>query len=200
MKKQVLTLTICLALTASSALANSTAKTTMKLTTQQANKAAEPKSEITGDCPCKASPTAECPLTKEQFKQKIEERMAKRREALYCKLGLTPEQKTKAVAMDTKNRTEAKALVDKIQEERIKLMDLKSKKACPVCIVEQKLKLRTAKKALHKHFATSEKSFEAILTKDQLTKFNAIREEHKARFKNHGKCKGNYPCHKHPLQ
>lgn len=192
MKKQVLTLTICLVMTASSTLAASTVSTTKQV------------APVPAGCPCKLGQPCDEKMTKEQFKQKMEEKMAKRREALYCKLGLTPEQKAKAVSMDTKNRTEAKALIDKIQEEKAKLIDLKSKNACPVKVLEQKQKLKSAHKALRKHFAASEKNFETILTKDQLAKFNVIKEERKANFKKHCKGKGHYkckkgcPCHKHP--
>jgi len=186
MEKRILTLTICLALTASSAFASSTVTSTMKLTTNQAESA---------PCPCSVTPTAEVPLTKEQFMQKMEEKMAKHREALYCKLGLSVEQKTKAEELDAKNKADARPLMDKVQEERAKLTDLKAKKACSVKIMEQKQKLRDAKKALHKHFMASKKSFETILTKEQLTKFKTIKAENRTKMKKHCKCKGH--CHHH---
>lgn len=197
MKKQVLTLAICLAMTASAAMAANSASSTMTATTKQT-------APVTTGCPCAANMPAEKQMSKEQFHQKMEEKMTKHREALYAKLGLTPEQKAKAIAMDKKNRTEAKGLFDKAKEEKTKLTELKEKKACPVEILEQKQKLKTARKALRKHFAESEKSFEAILTKDQLAKFEAIKAERKAEFKKHCKCKGHCkckkgcPCHKHP--
>lgn len=184
MKKRILTLTICMILTASSAFANSnTTAPAMKLTTQQADKA-------TPNCQCNAS--GNTLPTQEQMRQNFEEKMTKHREALYSKLCLTSEQKAKAIELDKKARTEAKPLIDKVQEERTKLNDLKTKNACPVAILEQKQKLKDARKALRKHFKDSEKSFEAILTKEQLVKFKAIKEERKAKFKKH--CK----CHKHP--
>lgn len=191
MKKQILTLTLSLALTASSAFA-STAKTTLKVAPQQ-TKAVAPKAETTPSCPCETSA-----LTKEQFKQKPEERMTKRREALYAKLGLSQDQKAKALDLDKKNREEAKPLMEKLHEEKAKLNDMKSQKCCPVKLIEQKQKVKEAKKALRKHFMASEKNFEALLTGEQLTKFKAIKEERKANFKKHCKCKGNCPCHKHP--
>lgn len=197
MRKQVLTLTICLAMTASVAMAASTAPATMTTTMK-------PAAPSVSGCPCSEAAPSVAPMTKEQFRKKMEERMAKHREALYCKLGLTPEQKAKAIEMDKKNKTEAKTLFDNIQGERTKLTDLESKQASSVAILEQKQKLRAAKKALHKHFVASEKSFEAILTKDQLAKFNAMKKERKAEFKKHCKCKGHCkckkgcPCHKHP--
>ncbi len=191
MKKQILTLTMCLALTATSALANATAKATVKATAPQAAKTVAPKTPC--GCPCEATAP-----TKEQFKQKFEERMAKRREALYTKLGLSPDQKTKAVELDKKNRAEARPLMEKLHEEKAKLNNMQSQKCCPVKLIEQKQKIKTARKALRKHFITSEKSFEALLTNEQLAKFKAIKEERKAKFKKNCKCKKNCGCKKHP--
>lgn len=180
MKKQILTLTVCLTLAASSAFASCPVKQI------------EPAIK---DCPCIVDKSVATKLTPEQMKQKFEERMAKHREALYCKLGLTPEQKTKAQELDKKNRAEAKPLMEKVHQERIKLRELKEKKACPVEIYKQKEQVRAAKKALHKHFADSEKCFESILTKEQLTKFKTIRAEDRAKMKKHYKCKGHCPNH-----
>lgn len=194
MKKQILTLTMCLALTATSALANSTAKATMKVTAPQAAKPVAPKTEETPcGCPCEATAP-----TKEQFKQKFEERMAKRREALYTRLGLSQDQKTKAIELDKKNRTEAKPLMEKLHEEKAKLNDMESKKCCPVMLMEQKQKVKAARKALRKHFMASEKNFEALLTNEQVAKFKVIKEERKAKFKKNCKCKGHCGCKKTP--
>lgn len=194
--KRILTFAVCMAMSAPLALANTTATSTMKLTTQQSAKEVAPKAGAAVPCPCQSN-ASETQLSKEQLRQKFEEKMTKRRDALYCKLGLTPEQKAKAVELDTKNRTEAKPFFDKIQEERTKLMELKAKNACPVELIEQKQKLRAAKKELRKHFMASEKNFEALLTKEQLTKLQAIRAENKAKFKKHCKCKG-HGHHKQP--
>lgn len=193
MKKQILTLTMCLALTATSALANSTAKATVKATAPQVKTVAPKAEDTSSNCPCEATAP-----TKEQFKQKFEERMTKRREALYAKLGLSQDQKTKAVELDKKNRTEARPLMEKLHEEKAKLNDMQSKKCCPVKLIEQKQKVKEARKALRKHFIASEKNFEALLTSEQLTKFKAIKEERKAKFKKNCKCKGHCGCKKHP--
>lgn len=194
MKKQILTLTICLALTASSALANSTAKATIKTTTPQVVKTIAPKAEeAPRSCPCEATAP-----TKEQFKQKFEERMTKRREALYAKLGLSQDQKTKALELDKKNRAEARPLMEKLHEEKAKLNDMQTQKCCPVKLIEQKQKVKEARKALRKHFIASEKNFEAILTNEQLAKFKIIKEERKAKFKKNCKCKGRCGCKKSP--
>lgn len=185
MKKQVITLTIGLALAASSAFAGCPVKTT---------EAAKPE---TNGCPYTASTPTGNKLTKEQMRQKFEEKMAKHREALYCKLGLTQEQKTKAEELDKKNRDEAKPLMEKVHQEKMKLRTLKENKAGSMDIYKQKENLRAAKKALHKHFEASQKSFEAILTKEQLTKFKAIREEDRAKMKEHCKCKDHFKHHHH---
>ena len=194
MKKQILTLTMCLALTASSAFANSTVKSTVKATSPQAvNTVVQKAEEAPCGCPCEATAP-----TKEQFKQKFEERMTKRREALYAKLGLSQDQKAKAVELDKKNRAEARPLMEKLHEEKAKLNDMQSKKCCPVKLMEQKQKVKNARKDLRKHFITSEKNFEALLTSEQLTKFKVIKEERKAKFKKNCKCKGPCGCKKYP--
>lgn len=194
MKKQILTLTMCLALTASAAFANNTAKATIKATVPQAVKTVATKAEKAPCvCPCEATAP-----TKEQFKQKFEERMTKRREALYAKLGLSQDQKAKAVELDKKNRAEARPLMEKLHEEKAKLNDMQTQKCCPVKLIEQKQKVKEARKALRKHFIASEKNFEALLTNEQLTKLKAIKEERKAKFKKDCKCKGHCGCKKCP--
>lgn len=191
MKKQILTLAMCLALTASSAFANGTAKAPVKATAPQAAKTVAPEAPC--GCPCEATAP-----TKEQFKQKFEERMTKRRDALYTKLGLSQDQKTKAVELDKTNRAEARPLMEKLHEAKAKLNDMQSKKCCPVKLIEQKQKVKNARKALRKHFIASEKSFEALLTSEQLAKFKVIKEERKAKFKKNCKCKGPCGCKKYP--
>lgn len=197
MKKQVLTLTICLALTATSALASGPAKINqsqipnpnpfpqVKKVTQNPTKLDPPAKEapcvkpgITSNAPC---------LTQEQAKKKFEEKMTKNREDLYCKLGLTPEQKAKAEALDKANRETAKPLMGKLRQERIKLRELKEKKAAPVEIHKQKQQVKLAKKALKDHFEASQKNFEAILTDCQLAKLKTLREERKSEMKKHRK-------------
>lgn len=184
MKKQIIAIAVCLSLTASSAFASCPCQ---KEVIKQAPQ----------NCP-KVSQPAEKTLTKEQQKKFFEEKMTKRRDALYCKLALTPEQKNKAEELDAKNKVEAIVLIDKVKQERAKLDDLKAKKACPILICKQKQQLKSAKHALRKHFKASQKSFDSILTKEQLVKLQAIRAEKRAEFKKHCKCKGKCHCHKHP--
>lgn len=194
MKKQIFTLTLCLALTASSALASGPAKP-QNITPQPPTNDPPKSVPCAKNCPCLDEATAP---TKEQFKQKFEERMAKRRDALYAKLGLTQDQKAKAVELDKKNRAEARPLMEKLHEEKTKLNDMQTQKCCPVKLIEQKQKVKEARKALRKHFIASEKNFEAILTSEQLAKFKLIKDERKAKFKKNCKCKGHCSCKKHP--
>lgn len=210
MKKQVLILTICLALTAISALASDMPYPSpfpnpipqVKKVTQSSTKADPPAKEA--PCTKQVPANNEACLSSEHAKMKFEEKRTKDRDDLYCKLSLTPEQKAKAEALDKTNRETAKPLMSKLRQERAKLHELKAKKAGMVEISKQKMQVKLAKKALKEHFEASQKSFESILTECQLTKFKAIKEERKAEMKKHGKhhhgCKHNFckpgcPCH-----
>lgn len=179
MKKQLMTLAVCLALTTTSALASSP-----KTATKETKPTTPPMT-------CQAKKTPEVtPCPKEIAKQKFEERMAKDREELYCKLGLSAEQKTKAEAIHQEDKKSVEPLFAKLHAEKTKLHELKAKKACIAKIEKQKLKVKEAKHAIKAHMEKSRKEFEALLDKDQLVKFNAIREEQKEQRE---KCK----CHHH---
>lgn len=184
MKKQVLTLAICFALSASTAFAASTmpakVTATVKAPVKEVVKPAEPQ---------------QCTLTPEQAaKKRFEEKMAKDREDLYCKLNLTEDQKAKAKAMDKKNMEEAKPLFEKVQAERIKYFELKAKKACPIEISKQRMELKAAKRAVRAHFKTARKNFEAILTEEQKAKLEVIKKERRAEMQKFKNC---CPCHKY---
>jgi Spy/CpxP family protein refolding chaperone len=189
MKKQILTLTMCLALTATSALAKGTSTVT--------------KAPIKPVCSTCAKSTAaattapEAKLTPEQMKQKFEEKMAKDREDFYCKLGLSAQQKAKAEALDKKNRESAKPLFEKFHQEKVKLHELKENKANVIAIDEQKLKVKAARKALRAHMMASKKDFEAILTKDQLAKLEAMKPVCPKCHKNKCHCHGEHKGHEH---
>lgn len=190
MKKQILALTICITLANTSVLASS-------LVSQNTSEAI--KSNIqskASTCVKSAEPAS---LTPEQMKQKFEEKMQKNRADLYSKLGLTTEQKTKAEELDKKNRAEAKSLICKVREEKSKLNSLEARKANSIELYLQKQRLKAAKKDLHKHFASSERSFESLLTKDQLAKLNSIKEERRAKMAKYRKnCFKNHPRHQCP--
>ena len=193
MKKQILTLTMCLALTATSALA---------ATTDRINKTAPVKmvAKLEAKTPAVAENACDkVVLTPEQQARKqFEAKMVKERELFHQALNLTDEQKKKADAIDEKARIEAEPLLCKLREERTKLKDLKAKKATQEEIVKQELALKTARKALKQHFKASRKEFEAILTKDQLAKLKILKEQRKTEMKKfrkeHGIKKGHKPC------
>lgn len=170
MKKQILTLSMCLALTATAALATGTTKvSTSPVKTVAAT------TTITPEKPCIAPQK----LSKQQF----EDKMAQHREKLYSDLGLSEAQKTKAEALDKKNKEGIKPLFDKVRTEKMKYNDLKTKKASEAELIKQKAEVKKAKKEVKKYMEKSRKDFEAILTKEQKAKFKAIREERKAKMK-----------------
>lgn len=192
MKKQILALTICIALANTSAYANSLVKQ---------NSSGSIKSDTQSRESTCVKPAESTALTQEQMKQKFEEKMQKGRVDLYLKLGLTTEQKAKAEELDKKNRAESKSLITKIHEEKSKLYSLEARKTNSFELYLQKQRLKAAKKALHKHLDSSEKSFEALLTKDQLAKLNSIKEERRAKMaKYHKYCCKNHQRHQCPCK
>lgn len=138
MKKQILTLAMCLAVSATAVSAES-AKS-VKPTNQ--------KSEVAMEKPVEPQKFK----SEEEAKKFFECKMAQRREAFYKELGLTPEQKAKADALDAKTKADAQALHKKFKEERKKLME------------------------------SSKKSFEDILTKEQKAKLKEIDKETKEKM------------------
>ena len=220
MKKQILTLTMCLALTATSALAAQTAPaakapvkapvaaaapaTTVKAPVAAVKKAPAKKAVATKKCKKCAKKAVKNPvkkvankqavpeqvtLTPEQIaKQQFEAKMAQERDTFYNKLGLSAEQKTKAEALDKANRESAAPLFDAVRAEKAKLHQMKAQKACFFAICKQEKAVKAAKKALRAHMDASKKQFEALLTKDQLAKFEAMKL---------CKCAGPCKCHRH---
>lgn len=192
MKKQILTLTMCLALTATSALANGTKAVTAPVKTPIANAA---KTQV--KAPVKTAPAAKAinkvtpaatpqavvkpsdksqVMTPEEAKKHFEEKKAQERALMYEALKLTEAQKAKAEALDAKTREDAGKYLRKVQTESKKLRDLKAKHASVFAIYKQKWALKSAKADAKKYFAKSKKSFEAILTDEQKVKFNAMHE------------------------
>jgi len=184
MKKQFLTLTICLALTATSALA-------IGINPLKQSK------ELKDNTPTVVKPQVEQPqaqnffkpgnqpniISKEEAKKRFEERKAKERELLYSAINLSIEQKAKAEELDAKTRAEAGKYLKKVHTETKKLRELKTKKASFLAIYKQKLALSAAKKEAHKYFEASRKDFEAILTKEQLAKLKSIEAAKKEEMK-----------------
>lgn len=196
MKKQILTLTMCLALTATSALAEGT-KTVAQKAVPQA------KSAVTSTKTVAPATTATTPQTqvdtskaaaKEEAKKRFEEKKAQERQLMYTALGLSPEQKVKAEALDVKVRYGAGPLIRKLQVEARKLGSLRAKKASTISIWKQEIILNKAKKDVEKYFKESKKSFNAILTPTQRKQFKTIDDERKAEMK---KFRAEHPGHKY---
>lgn len=159
MKKQILTLTLCLALTATSALAATTTPVAKAPVKPATCACAKPVAKAAVKVVKPAAPAEvkapEVVLTPEQLaKKNTEEKLAKDRECLLAKLGVSAEQKAKA-----------EPLLAKVQVEKAKLRELKAKKACPVLICKQKAEVKKAKKA-----------FEATLNKDQVAKLKSLKK------------------------
>lgn len=170
MKKRIITLGLCLTISAACAFAD--------CTQPQKNNSKQNTAAVTAPtCPSAMQHSEKCK------KENCEEQIKKDREELYCKLSLTDEQKAKAEAIFQKMKDSSTPLIDKLQKEKAKLRGLKNKKACKIRIDEQKLKVKLAKKALKKHVKKSIKEFEAILNKEQLEKFEVIRKEKKEEWK-----------------
>lgn len=195
MKRQILTLTMCLALTVTSAFASTTATKTAP-----AKKHVAVAKNIVPVAAKQASCAATAPATPaltpaEEAKKKFEAKLAKEREDFYTALSLTPEQKAKAEALDLKNRAAIEPLIVKVHEEKAKLRELKTKKVCPCEILKQKHELKVARKAVKDQFVATDKEFRAILTQAQVTKLETLRKERKAEMKKHHPC--NCPMCKH---
>jgi hypothetical protein len=196
MKKQILTLTMCLALTATSALAAATDKVSKTTPIKPVSKV-EVKATTTLEKPCDKPCDKPVLTAEQQARKQFEARMLKERELFHQALNLTPEQKKKAEAIDEQSRKEAEPLFNKAREEHMKLKDLKAKKATQEEIAKQELTVKAARKELKKHFKASRKKFEAILTKDQLAKLKILKEQRKTEMKKfkkeHGLTKHNKP-------
>lgn len=181
MKKQMMTLAICLALTTTVVLASDSSdiSTQALIKNAQANEAIVP---IANQTP--ASDVASMP--KQSVKTKFKEKWAEDKEELYCKLGLTPEQKAKAKALDEKKKMDAEPLLAKFHEEKAKLHQLKATKASSEKINQQKMKVKDAERTIKAHMEASRKKFEAILDQCQLTKYQEIRKERKEQWQKYG--------------
>ncbi len=155
MRKQIITLAICLALSSTYTLAQESGNT--EKTVPQAK-----AFELT---------------RKEQTRKCFKEKMSKKRENLYKTLGLSVEQREKVKELRKKNRGKAKPLINNLHQQKIKLYELKTQKASKIEICKQKHKVNLAQKALRDYFREVDKSFKAILTEEQLLKFRKIKEQ-----------------------
>lgn len=186
MKKQILTLTMCVALTATATLAEGTKSVTKAPVKTAVTKVTPAKASTAkttqGKTPAKqtvaqpAKPEPPKAMTREEARKYFEEKRAKDRENLYNALGLSPEQKVKAEALDKKTIEGAEPLVKKARNDHKKLKDLKEKHASIFAIWMQEHSSKSSKIELKKHFDSSKKQFEAILTTEQKAKFKNMEE------------------------
>lgn len=181
MKKQILTLTMCLALTATAALAAGT--------TAVQNAAPQVKTSAPTVALPQAKPSNTV-MSREDAKKLFEARMAKERGHMYDSLGLSAEQKTKAEALDAKTRKEIRPLMKKVRVENEKLDKLAAKKMSSFELWKQQIVVKQAKKDVKKYLDHSKKEFESILTKEQNEKFKILDAERKSKMekfrKEHG--------------
>lgn len=182
MKKQILTLTMCLALTATSALADGTKNISQKTVAQTKSAITTTKQAPTVTTTAPTETTNKI-KTKEEDRKRFEEKKAQERQALYATLGLSPEQKTKAEALDAKTKYGAGPLARKLHVEARKLGSMRAKKASKLSILKQEIVLNSAKNELKKYFKDCNKRFKAILTPVQRKQFNAIDEQRKAEMR-----------------
>lgn len=191
MRKQILTLAMCLAIAGNSAIADVV-------------KNSPAKSQPPSACPLgKAQPTpiaepnikkhmGKHPLmTREEAKKRFEERRLKEREMLYTDLCLSAEQKKKAEALDDKTKEGADKYIKKVQTEARKLRDLQKQKTSCLEIHKQKIALKEAKREMKNYFENSRKEFNSILTKDQQEKYKVINEAKRKEMEKYKK------AHKH---
>lgn len=189
MKKQMMILAACFALTATVALASDNNNFSTQVLTKNIN-TTETVNTSANQIP--VSDINSCP--KQSVKTKFKEKWMEDKEELYCKLGLTPAQKSKAKALDEQKKMDAEPLLAKFHEEKAKLHQLKAAKACSEEINQQKIKVKAAERAIKCHMEASRKNFEGILDKCQLAKYQEIRKERKEQWEkfghhhHHGNC------------
>lgn len=174
MKKRILTIAMCAALTATAALAE----------TAKSLPAAAPKAAVSAVANGKmqsksvvqeaAKPSAQTlEKTRNELKKQFEQRRLTERKHMYDALKLSDEQVKKAEELDAKTRAEAGKYLRKVRMEAMKLREMKTKHASIFAQWKQKAELNKAKSDAGKFFAESRKSFEAILTKEQKSAFEA---------------------------
>lgn len=186
MKKQVLTLAMCLALSATAAFA---------LPTQNVSKKSVAPTKVTIPVkstvkPCdKSTPAVGKPcekMTKEEAKKAFEAKRAEMRHKMYTDLQFSEEQKAKAEALNCKTKEELKPLMKKVRSEAKKLQELKAKAASAEEICQQEKALKAAKKEIRKAMTDSKDAFTAIMTKEQKAKYESIiaqRKQKREEFK-----------------
>ncbi len=132
MKKQILVLTLCLAVSASSAFAA---------------KHVKPVNEKAKPCAVSEKKVEQAKFKSlKKLKKFFEAKMAERRDAFFCELGLTDDQKTKAKAIEDKTKADMKALHKQYKADRKKIMEASKTSFEAILTKEQKAKLEVIKK------------------------------------------------------
>lgn len=186
MKKKLLTLAVCVAVTSISAYGATVA-----------TKSATPVKSSGTEVKKVVNKTPEAKPTPEQMKKEFEARMAKDRAALYEKLKLTEEQIKKSEELHKKNHAAGEPLIDNLRLQKAKLYELKAQKATEEQIEKQKAEVKAARKKFKAHMTAANKEFEAVLTKEQLAVLKKIKAEKKEQMKTFKKshCKKGCPMH-----
>jgi len=176
MKKQILTLTVCIALSAIAVLAF----IAVHQKTTPVSMQTQPSSEKLVN--------AQQTRTKTIFNAKMDEHIkqirAQSREHTYNTLGLSPEQRTKALAIELKRDANTERLFEKFIQELKERSTLKSKHASIFKIWQKEYEIYTTKNEIKNQFSNSKKEFEALLNKEQKNKFEADLKAAKKNMKN----------------
>lgn len=194
MKKQILVLSMCLALTSTVALAQGAVPPIQKQV-PQAKTVPTPVVNPVEVKPDAKSGVQRKVLTKEEAKKYFEERQAKKRDFMAKYLGLSEEQKVKADELDLKAKSDIEKTFKKVQIEGKKLKDLKTQKASKFAVWKQEMTFNSAKKEFKASLDKSRKDFEAILTKEQKIKLKEMKEFQKSHGHKRPKGKGRQGLH-----
>lgn len=173
MKKRILTMAMCVALTASAALAE-TAKS-LPTTAPKAAVSTAANGNVQ-NATVKPDIQAMQAARNEQMKKRAQRWLAERYK-MYQAIKLNDEQVKKAEEIDANARVEIGKARVKMQFEARKLKNMKDKKASIFARWKQKFALNKAKADYDKVFANARKSFEAILTKEQKAAFEVYDAE-----------------------
>lgn len=181
MKKHFFALVVCLLLSVNAASADTSPALPYSLS-PQLNPLMSPKSAPKGKSVIPSIPSAQTSKMYSQMKASEEtrrnliERRNKERQLMYAALNLTGDQITKAEAIDAKMKVDATNFNRRIRTEAKKLKMFEDKKAPFWTIHKQKQVIKGIKNEAKKYAASTQKSFEAILTREQKAKYKIIKK------------------------
>ena len=130
-------------------------------------------------------------LSPEERKAKMEKRV----EEFNKTLGLTDEQIAKAKEIRTEGHDKMKPLMEKKKAKFDEMRELKANSSMSVKAQDKKMEalrndMRKIDQEMRQIRRDNEKEFEAILTPDQKTKYEQIKEEGRKHFREHKKPQG----------